>query len=51
MSFNHITPNYLRKVAPCFLLLVFLTGCGVEKEVVFDGATMGTTYQVKIVAG
>ena len=33
------------------LLLLILNGCSVEKEVVFDGATMGTTYQVKIVAG
>ena len=32
-------------------MLVFLNGCGAEKEVVFDGTTMGTTYQVKIVAG
>jgi thiamine biosynthesis lipoprotein len=33
------------------LLLLFLFGCGAEKEVVFDGTTMGTTYQVKIIAG
>lgn len=32
-------------------MLLFLTGCGAEKEVVIDGTTMGTTYQIKIVAG
>jgi FAD:protein FMN transferase len=41
----------MKNILPCILLLVFLTGCGVEKEVVFDGTTMGTTYQIKIVAG
>lgn len=45
-----MTPR-MKKIIPCILLLLFLTSCGAEKEVVFDGATMGTTYQVKIVAG
>lgn len=40
-----------KKIIPCIVLLAFLTGCGVEKEVVFDGTTMGTTYQVKLVVG
>ncbi len=26
-------------------------GCGLKKEIVFTGKTMGTTYQVKVVAG
>ena len=51
MKISHITTNYLKKIALCFLLLVFLTGCGAEKEVVFEGTTMGTTYQIKIIAG
>ncbi len=41
----------MKKIIPCILSLLLLTGCGAEKEVVFDGTTMGTTYQVKIVAG
>ena len=45
-----MTPR-MKKIIPCVLLLLILNGCSVEKEVVFDGATMGTTYQVKIVAG
>lgn len=51
MNLNHITIHYLKKVAPCFLVLLFLTGCGAEKEVVFDGTTMGTTYRIKIITG
>ena len=51
MKISHITTNYLKKIALCFLLLVFLTGCSAEKEVVFEGTTMGTTYQIKIIAG
>jgi len=51
MNVNRITPNYLRKVAPCFLLLVLLIGCSTEKEVVFNGKTMGTTYRIKIITG
>ena len=34
-----------------FLLLILMTGCSTEKEVVLNGATMGTTYQVKLIAG
>lgn len=35
------------------LLLVFVlpVGCGMKKETVFVGATMGTTYHIKIVTG
>ena len=40
-----------KKITPCILLLLFLIGCSAEKEVVFNGTTMGTTYQVKIIAG
>ncbi len=32
-------------------MLLFLTACGGQKEVVFNGTTMGTTYQIKIIAG
>ena len=51
MKIGHITVHYFKKVAPYFLLLVFLSGCGAQKEVIFDGTTMGTTYQIKIIAG
>jgi FAD:protein FMN transferase len=51
MKIGHITIIYLKKIAPCILLLVFLSGCGGEKETVFNGTTMGTTYQVKIITG
>ena len=50
MKIGHITIHYFKKVAPYFLLLVFLSGCGAQKEVVFDGTTMGTIYQIKIIA-
>ena len=51
MKVNEITTNYLKKIVPCILALALLSGCGGEKEVVFNGATMGTTYQVKIITG
>ena len=51
MKLDYIRHSCLNNVARCLLLLFFLTGCGAEKEVVFDGTTMGTTYQIKIVAG
>ena len=41
----------LKKIASCLLLLVLLSGCGVQKEVVFDGKTMGTTYRIKLIVG
>jgi len=51
MKIGHITIHYLKKIAPGLLWLVFLTGCSAEKEMVFNGTTMGTTYQVKLIAG
>jgi thiamine biosynthesis lipoprotein len=51
MKLDHIKDSCLSKIARCLLLLLFLTGCGADKEVVFDGATMGTTYRIKMVAG
>lgn len=51
MNVNYIAKNYLKKIAAGLLLGVFLTGCSAEKEVVFNGTTMGTTYQIKIIAG
>ncbi|MBT8374855.1 MAG: FAD:protein FMN transferase [Deltaproteobacteria bacterium] len=51
MKLNHITTIYLKKAAPFLLLLVLLSACGGQKEVVLSGATMGTTYQVKVIAG
>ena len=51
MKDNDIATNYLKRILPCLLVLVLLSGCGVEKEVVFNGTTMGTTYQVKIITG
>jgi len=44
MKTNHI----------CYILIFILTataGCSLEKEVVFSGKTMGTTYSVKVIAG
>ncbi len=41
----------MRKIIPCILSLLFLSACGGQKEVVFDGTTMGTTYQVKLITG
>jgi thiamine biosynthesis lipoprotein len=42
----------MKKIIPCILLLAFfLTACSAEKEVVFDGTTMGTTYRIKIITG
>ena len=41
----------VRKIIPCILSLLFLSACGGQKEVVFDGTTMGTTYQVKLITG
>ena len=32
-------------------MLVLLSGCGVQKEVIFDGKTMGTTYRIKLIVG
>ena len=33
------------------LIFVRLLGCGAEKETTFSGATMGTTYHIKIISG
>ncbi len=35
---------------PLFIAILF-TGCGYQKEVLFSGKTMGTTYHIKVVAG
>jgi thiamine biosynthesis lipoprotein len=51
MNIDVIMSNYLKKIAPCLLLLILLSGCGVQKEVVFDGTTMGTTYRIKLIVG
>jgi thiamine biosynthesis lipoprotein len=32
-------------------LLLFATGCSLKKEVRFSGKTMGTTYQIRVIAG
>jgi hypothetical protein len=34
-----------------FFAALFIAGCGVEKEVLFSGTTMATSYHVKIVTG
>jgi thiamine biosynthesis lipoprotein len=39
------------KIVACILLLVPYLGCGAEKETAFDGATMGTTYHIKVISG
>ena len=41
----------MKKIISCILLLLIITSCSAEKEVVFNGRTMGTTYQVKVIAG
>ncbi|MFZ5571533.1 MAG: FAD:protein FMN transferase [Thermodesulfobacteriota bacterium] len=35
----------------CCLCWLIAAGCGLKKELVFSGKTMGSTYQVKVVAG
>ncbi len=42
---NHITKTFL-----IFSVLI-LSGCGLQKEVVFSGKTMATTYHIKVVTG
>ncbi len=32
-------------------LVLFLVGCGIQKEVQLSGKTMGTTYHITLVAG
>jgi len=51
MNFGYITSSQFKKIASCLLLLVLLSGCSVQKEVVFDGKTMGTTYRIKLIVG
>jgi thiamine biosynthesis lipoprotein len=42
----------IKNLLPCILLLAFLlAACSAEKEVVFEGTTMGTTYRIKIITG
>ncbi|MBL6970553.1 MAG: FAD:protein FMN transferase [Desulfobacterales bacterium] len=42
-----------RNILTIFLtfLVLFLVGCGIQKEVQLSGKTMGTTYHITIVAG
>jgi thiamine biosynthesis lipoprotein len=35
----------------CSVFLFLLFGCGLKKEVVISGRTMGTTYRIKIITG
>jgi len=51
MKVDFTTSCYAKMNVAFLLLLVFMTVCGEQKEVVFDGATMGTTYQIKLVVG
>jgi thiamine biosynthesis lipoprotein len=51
MKVDFITSCYVKKVVAFLLLIFILSGCGVEKEVVFEGTTMGTTYQIKLITG
>jgi thiamine biosynthesis lipoprotein len=43
--------RYIVKIFPFILLITFLSGCGGRKETTFSGATMGTTYHIKVVSG
>ena len=51
MKVGYITSNYLKKIAVSLLMLVLLPGCVGKKEVTLSGATMGTTYHIKIIIG
>jgi len=51
MKIGYITTIHLNGIVAFLLLLSLLSGCGVQKEVVFDGTTMGTTYRIKLVVG
>ncbi len=39
------------KISVLFFLFLYLGGCGVKKEVLISGKTMGTTYHIKVVTG
>ncbi len=39
------------KISALFFLFLYLGGCGVRKEVLISGKTMGTTYHIKVVTG
>ena len=39
------------KIGCVVLLLGMVTACGARKETTFSGATMGTTYHIKVVSG
>ena len=51
MNVDYLSASYLKKITAILLLGFALSGCGAQKETVFDGTTMGTTYQVKIISG
>jgi len=39
----------LYNITGFFFLLFFLTGCGVEKEILISGTTMDTSYHIKLI--
>lgn len=39
------------KISALFFLFLYFGGCGVRKEVLISGKTMGTTYHIKVVTG
>jgi FAD:protein FMN transferase len=51
MKIDYIMQSHFTRTVAFLILGLLLSGCGGEKEVVFNGATMGTTYQVKIITG
>lgn len=42
--------NFIR-LAMIIFLMMSLYNCGFQKETLFSGATMGTTYHIKVVTG
>ncbi len=43
--------RFILIIPATLLLLVMPFGCGTKKETAFDGATMGTTYHIKVISG
>ncbi len=51
---RNVTKPIMKRYVKTFVyitLLFFVAGCGFKKEVRFSGKTMGTTYQIRVVAG
>ena len=49
--FNYDPISKCLKTALLIFSVLLSVGCGFQKEVVFSGKTMGTTYHIKVIAG